>query len=43
MPAMLAAEKAEIRKILVQSQPGKISCKTLSQRNPTQNRVGRVA
>jgi hypothetical protein len=32
-----------IRRILVQSQPGKKVCKTLSQNNPSQKRAGGVA
>jgi hypothetical protein len=38
-----ATQKAEIRKILVQSQPGQIVHETLSQENPTLERAGGVA
>jgi hypothetical protein len=40
---ILATREAEIRRILVQSQPGKIVLKTLSQKNPAQKRAGGVA
>jgi hypothetical protein len=40
---ILAAQEAEIRRILDQSQPGQIVHKTLSQKNPSQKRVGGVA
>jgi hypothetical protein len=33
MPAVLATQEAEIRRIAVQSQPGKIVCETLSQKH----------
>jgi hypothetical protein len=32
MPVILATQEAEIRRIVVQSQPGKIVCETLSQK-----------
>jgi hypothetical protein len=32
MPVILAAQEAEIRRIIVQSQPGQIVCETLSQK-----------
>jgi hypothetical protein len=35
-PVILATQETEIRKITVQSQPGQIVCKTLSQKNPSQ-------
>jgi hypothetical protein len=35
-PVILATQEAEIRRIMVQSQPGEIVCETLSQKNPTQ-------
>jgi hypothetical protein len=35
MPLILATQEAEIRRIIVQSQPGKIVCKTLSQKKTT--------
>jgi hypothetical protein len=38
-----ATQEAEIRRITVQSQPGQIVRKTLSQKNPSQNRAGGVA
>jgi hypothetical protein len=34
MPEILATQKAEIRRIKVQSQPRHIVCQTLSQKNP---------
>jgi hypothetical protein len=37
---ILATQEAEIRRITVRSQPGKIACETLSQKNPSQKRVG---
>jgi hypothetical protein len=43
MPVILAAEEAEIRRIAVGSQPSQIVQETLSQKNPKQNRSGRVA
>jgi hypothetical protein len=33
-PVILATQEAEIRRIIVWSQPGKIVCKTLSQKKP---------
>jgi hypothetical protein len=36
MPVILATQEAEIRRIVVQSQPGKIVCETLSQKYLTQ-------
>jgi hypothetical protein len=33
MPVIPATQEAEIRRITVQSQPGQIICKTLSQKN----------
>jgi hypothetical protein len=32
IPVILATQEAEIRRIMVQSQPGQIVCKTLSQK-----------
>jgi hypothetical protein len=32
-PVILATQEEEIRRIMVQSQPGQIVCKTLSQKN----------
>jgi hypothetical protein len=43
MPVILATQEAEIRRIMVQSQPRQIVCKTLSQKNPIQKRAGGVA
>jgi hypothetical protein len=47
MPVILATQEAEIRKIVVQSQPMQIVCKTLSGKIPsythTHKRTGRVA
>jgi hypothetical protein len=34
MPVILATPEVEIRRITVQSQPGQIVCKTLSQKQP---------
>jgi hypothetical protein len=44
-PIILATQEAEIRKMMVQSQPGQIVCKTLSQKKPftQKNRAGGVA
>jgi hypothetical protein len=42
-PVMLATQEAEIRRIMVQSQPRQIVCETLSQKHPTQKRAGGVA
>jgi hypothetical protein len=39
MPVILATQKAEIRKITVQSQPRQIVLETLSQKNPSQKRA----
>jgi hypothetical protein len=35
MPAILATQEAEIRRIKVQSQSGQIVCETLSRKNPS--------
>jgi hypothetical protein len=43
MPIILATQEAEIRKIVVQSQPRQIVHETLSQKNPSQKRAGGVA
>jgi hypothetical protein len=43
MPIILATQKAEIRRIVVQSQPRKIVYETLSLLKPSQNRTGGVA
>jgi hypothetical protein len=40
MPGILATQKAEIRRIMVQSQPRQIVCETLSQKNPSQKMAG---
>jgi hypothetical protein len=42
-PVILATQKAEIRMIVIQSQPGEIVGETLSQKNPSQKRAGGVA
>jgi hypothetical protein len=39
-PVILAIQEAEIRRIMVQSQPRKIVHETLSRKNPSQKRVG---
>jgi predicted P-loop ATPase len=43
MPKILATQEAEIRRIMVQSQPRQIVHKTLSRKNPSQRRAGGVA
>jgi hypothetical protein len=35
-PVILATQETEIRRIMAQSQPRKIVCKTLSRNNPSQ-------
>jgi hypothetical protein len=40
MPVILAMWEAEIRRIMVRSQPTQIVGETLSQKNPSQNRAG---
>jgi hypothetical protein len=40
-PVTLATQEAEIRRIMVQSQPQANSCKTLSQKYSKQKRTGR--
>jgi hypothetical protein len=42
MPVILSTQEAEIRRIMVQSQPGQIVWETLSQKNPSQKRDGGV-
>jgi hypothetical protein len=42
IPVILATQEAEIRRFMVQSRPGQIVCETLSQKNPTQKRAGRM-
>jgi hypothetical protein len=42
-PVILATQEEEIMRIAVRSQPGQIVRETLSWKNPTQNRAGRVA
>jgi hypothetical protein len=39
MPVTLATQEAEIRRIVVQSQPGQIVHKTLSQKNPSHKKI----
>jgi hypothetical protein len=36
MPVILATQEAEIRRIMVRSQPRQTVCQTLSQKNPSQ-------
>jgi hypothetical protein len=43
MPVILATQEAEIRRITVQSQPGEIVLKALSQKNSPQKRAGGMA
>jgi hypothetical protein len=43
MPVIPATQEAEIRRIVVRSQPGQIVCETLSQKYPSQKRAGVVA
>jgi hypothetical protein len=43
MPIILATREAEIRRIVVQSQPWEIVYETLNQEYPTQKWVGGVA
>jgi hypothetical protein len=40
MPVILATQEAEMRRIEVRSQPGQIVHKTLSLKNPSQERAG---
>jgi hypothetical protein len=42
-PIILATQEAEIKRLLIRSQPGKIVCETLSQQYPTLKRDGRLA
>jgi hypothetical protein len=42
-PVIPATQEAEIRRIVVQSQPRQIVLETLSQKNPPQKRTGGVA
>jgi hypothetical protein len=43
MPVILATQEAEIRRIMVQSQPGQIVGETLSRKNLHKKRAGRVS
>jgi hypothetical protein len=43
MPVILATQEAEIRRVAVRSQPGQIIHETVSQKNSSQKRAGRVA
>jgi hypothetical protein len=43
MSIILATQEAEIRRIMVQSQPEQIVVKTVSWKNPSQKRAGGVA
>jgi hypothetical protein len=40
MPVILATHEAEIRRIVVQSQPRQIVCEILSRKNPQKKRAG---
>jgi hypothetical protein len=40
---ILATQEAEIRRIVVRSQPKQIDCETLSRKNPSKKRAGGVA
>jgi hypothetical protein len=42
-PVILPTQETEIRRIVVQSQPGQIVHETLSQKKPSQKRAGGVA
>jgi hypothetical protein len=42
-PVILASQEAEVRRIMVGSQPGQIVRETLSWKNPSQKRAGGVA
>jgi hypothetical protein len=39
MLIILATQETEIRRIAVQSQPGKVICEALSQKHPSQKRL----
>jgi hypothetical protein len=39
MPIILATQEAEIRRIMVRSQPRQIVCKTLSQKSPHKHKT----
>jgi hypothetical protein len=41
-PVILAAQEADIRRIIVQSQPGQIVCETLSQKKTLHKKIGLV-
>jgi hypothetical protein len=43
MPVIVATQEAEMRRIAVRSQPGQTILKTLSRKNPSQERAGGVA
>jgi hypothetical protein len=43
MPIILATQEAEIRRIVVRSQPQQRVCKRLSQKYPSQKRAGGMA
>jgi hypothetical protein len=42
MTVILATQEAEIRRIMVQSQPGQIVNETYLEKNPSQKRTGAV-
>jgi hypothetical protein len=43
MPAILATQEVEIRRMMLWSQPGQIVWETLSQENPSRKNAGGVA
>jgi hypothetical protein len=43
MPVILAAQEAEIKRIMVWGQPGQLVLETLFGKNPSQKRAGGVA
>jgi hypothetical protein len=43
MPVILATQEADIRRMVVWSQPGEIVRKTLKKKTPSQTRAGAVA
>jgi hypothetical protein len=43
MPVIPATQEAEIRTVMVRTQPWQIVCETLSRKNPSQKKAGGVA